>query len=106
MTLLRVDQSEGLSFERDKADDDDGILGQDRADGETGSLTSKTVKPIIIITTTATSTTIPVVITLAVIRPQAWCACSPIHVSFMPDHPPQRLLEKLQKCLTSHALLT
>ena len=35
-TLLRVDQSEGVSFERDKDDGDDGILGQDRADGNDG----------------------------------------------------------------------
>ena len=33
-----MDQSEGVSFERDKADDDDGILGQDRADGDDGIL--------------------------------------------------------------------
>ena len=35
-TLLRVDQLKRISFERDKADDDDGILGRDRADGDDG----------------------------------------------------------------------
>ena len=36
MMLLRVDQSERISFERDKANGDDGILGRDRADGDDG----------------------------------------------------------------------
>ena len=35
-TLLRVDQLKRVSFERDKADGGDGILGRDRVDGYDG----------------------------------------------------------------------